>query len=84
MNYRWVKGLVLSIYTFGFPIEARPYKSNERNLDSRTASCHFVVILKGLKGSSFDPSNRSFFKKGNVNFIEDCGSIKVKNITFEE
>ncbi|RVW68066.1 Retrovirus-related Pol polyprotein from transposon TNT 1-94 [Vitis vinifera] len=52
--------------------EARPYKPNEKKLDSRTVSCYFVGYSERSRGFKFyDPSTRSFFETGNAKFIED-------------
>ncbi|RVX08106.1 Retrovirus-related Pol polyprotein from transposon TNT 1-94 [Vitis vinifera] len=56
----------------GCPAEARPYKPNEKKLDSRTVSCYFVGYFERSRGFKFyDPSTRSFFETGNAKFIED-------------
>ncbi|RVW88213.1 Retrovirus-related Pol polyprotein from transposon TNT 1-94 [Vitis vinifera] len=52
--------------------KARPYKPNEKKLDSRTVSCYFVGYSERSRGFKFyDPSSRSFFEVGNAKFIED-------------
>ena len=83
MSYGRVRSLVLDICTSGCPAEARPYRPNERKLDSRTVSCYFVGYPERSKGYKFyDPSSRSFFETGNAKFIEDSGSTQVKEVIF--
>ncbi|RVW68648.1 Retrovirus-related Pol polyprotein from transposon TNT 1-94 [Vitis vinifera] len=67
------KNLVLGTCMSGVcPAEARPYKPNEKKLDSRTVSCYFVGYSERSRGFKFyDPSTRSFFETGNAKFIED-------------
>ncbi|RVX19364.1 Retrovirus-related Pol polyprotein from transposon TNT 1-94 [Vitis vinifera] len=56
----------------GCPVEARPYKPNEKKLDSRTMSCYFVGYSERSRGFKFyDSSTRFFFETGNAKFIED-------------
>ncbi|RVW67425.1 Retrovirus-related Pol polyprotein from transposon TNT 1-94 [Vitis vinifera] len=60
------------LHVWGCPVEARPYKPNEKKLDSRTMSCYFVGYSERSRGFKFyDPSSRSFFETGNAKFIED-------------
>ena len=49
------------LHVWGCPTEARPYKPNEKKLDSKTVNCYFVGYSKGREVSSFmtpqlDPS----------------------------
>ena len=56
------KPSIRHLHIWGFLVEARPYRPNERKLDSRTMSCYFVGYLEISTGFKFyDPSNRSFF-----------------------
>ncbi|RVW46052.1 Retrovirus-related Pol polyprotein from transposon TNT 1-94 [Vitis vinifera] len=72
----------------GCPAEARPYKPNEKKLDSRTVSCYFVRYSERSRGFKFyDPSTRSFFETGNAKFIEDVelsGRESLRKVVFEE
>ena len=72
----------------GCPAETRPYRPNEKKLDSITVSCYFVGYSEWSRGFKFyDPSNKSFFKIGNAKFIEDVdysGSDQNRKIVFEE
>ncbi|RVW88542.1 Retrovirus-related Pol polyprotein from transposon TNT 1-94 [Vitis vinifera] len=72
----------------GCPAKARPYKPNEKILDSRTVSCYFVGYSKRSRGFKFyDPSSRSFFEIGNAKFIEDVelsGREPLRKVVFEE
>ena len=57
---------------WGCPTEARPYRPNERKLNSRTISCYFVEYFERSRGYKFyDPTTRSIFKTGNAWFFED-------------
>ena len=79
------KPSIRHLHVWGCPAEARPYRPNERKLNSRTVSCYFVVYPERSKGYKFyDPSSRSFFETGNAKFIEDSGSTQVKEVIFEE
>ena len=54
------------------PAQARPYVPKERKLDSRTASCYFVIYSeKSCDLKFYDPSTRRIFKTRNVYFFED-------------
>ncbi|RVW62736.1 Retrovirus-related Pol polyprotein from transposon TNT 1-94 [Vitis vinifera] len=72
----------------GCPAKARPYKPNEKKLDSRTVSCYFVGYSKRSRGFKlYDPSTRSFFETGNTKFIEDVELSEresLRNVVFEE
>ena len=79
------KPSIRHLHVWGCPAEARPYKPNERKLDSMTVSCYFVGYPERSKGYKFyDPSSRSFFETGNATFIEDSGSTQVKEVIFQE
>ena len=73
---------------WGCLAEARPYKPNERKLDSRTLSCHFVGYSERSRGYKFyDPTTNTIFETGNVVFFEDDEFVrgeKARNIAFEE
>ncbi|RVX18298.1 Retrovirus-related Pol polyprotein from transposon TNT 1-94 [Vitis vinifera] len=54
------------------PAKVRPYKPNEKKLDSKTVSCYFVGYFERSNGFKFyDPSIRSFFEMSNAKFIEN-------------
>ena len=79
------KPSIRHLHVWGCLAEARPYRPNERKLDSRTVSCYFVGYPERSKGYKFyDPSSRSFFEMSNAKFIEDSGSTQVKEVIFEE
>ena len=64
------KPSIRHLHVWGCPAEARPYRPNERKLDSRTVSCYFVGYPERSKGYKFyDPSSVSFFETGNAKFI---------------
>nr|CAN75475.1 hypothetical protein VITISV_006889 [Vitis vinifera] len=69
------KPSIRHLHVWGCPAEARPYKPNEKKLDSRTVSCYFVGYSKRSRGFKFyDPSTRSFFETSNAKFIKDVES----------
>ena len=82
------KPSIRHLHVWGCPVEARPYKPNEKKLDSRTVSCYFVGYSERSRGFKFyDPSTRSFFKTGNAKFIEDVelsGRESLRKVLFEE
>ncbi|RVW22573.1 Retrovirus-related Pol polyprotein from transposon TNT 1-94 [Vitis vinifera] len=82
------KPSIRHLYVWGCPAEARPYKPNEKKLDSRTVSCYFVGYSERSRGFKFyDPSSRSFFETGNAKFIEDVGLSgrePLRKVVFEE
>ncbi|RVW49821.1 Retrovirus-related Pol polyprotein from transposon TNT 1-94 [Vitis vinifera] len=89
MSYGLARNLVLgTCMSGGCPAEARPYKPNEKKLDSRTVSCYFVGYSERSRGFKFyDPSTRSFFETGNAKFIEDVelsGREPLRKVVFEE
>ena len=65
---------------------ARPYRPNERKLDSRTISCNFVGYSERSRGYKFyDPTTRSIFETGNAWFFEDeefAGGERIKDFVF--
>ena len=82
------KPSIRHLHVWGCLAKARPYKPNEKKLDSRTVSCYFVGYFERSRGFKFyDPSTRSFFETGNVKFIEDVelsGREPLRNVVFEE
>ncbi|WJZ95165.1 hypothetical protein VitviT2T_013955 [Vitis vinifera] len=82
------KPSIRHLHVWGCPAEARPYKPNEKKLDSRTMSCYFVGYSERSRGFKFyDPSSRSFFEMGNAKFIEDVelsGREPLRKVVFEE
>ncbi|RVW81995.1 Retrovirus-related Pol polyprotein from transposon TNT 1-94 [Vitis vinifera] len=82
------KPSIRHLHVWGCPAEARPYKPNEKKLDSRTVSCYFVGYSERSRGFKFyDPSTRSFFETGNAKFIEDVelsGRESLRKVVFEE
>ena len=66
------KPSIRHLHVWGYPAEARPYKPNEKKLDSRTVSCYFVRYSEMLRGFKlYDPSTRFLFEMSNAKFIED-------------
>ncbi|RVW84956.1 Retrovirus-related Pol polyprotein from transposon TNT 1-94 [Vitis vinifera] len=82
------KPSIRHLHVWGCPAKARPYKPNEKKLDSRTVSCYFVGYSERSRGFKFyDPSTRSFFETGNAKFIEDVelsGREPLRKVVFEE
>ena len=81
------KPSIRHLHIWGCPAEARPYKPNERKLDSKTVSCYFVGYAERSRGFKFyDPTTRSFFETGNARFLEDVefGGKELRNVTFDE
>ncbi|RVW79277.1 Retrovirus-related Pol polyprotein from transposon TNT 1-94 [Vitis vinifera] len=82
------KPSIRHLHVWGCPTEARPYKLNEKKLNSRIVSCYFVGYFERSRGFKFyDPSTRSFFETGNAKFIEDVelsGREPLRNVVFEE
>ncbi|RDX69076.1 hypothetical protein CR513_51855, partial [Mucuna pruriens] len=68
--------------------EVRPYRPDERKLDSIIVSCYFVGYAKRSRGYKFyDPISRSFFKTRNVRTLEKVEFEKeenIRNVFFEE
>lgn len=76
-------------HVWGCPTEARPYKPNERKLDSRTVSCYFIGYSERSRGFKFYcPSINTIIETDNVKFIEDVESSgsaqQPRNFEFEE
>ncbi|KAA0032927.1 Retrovirus-related Pol polyprotein from transposon TNT 1-94 [Cucumis melo var. makuwa] len=75
-------------HMWGCPTEARPYRSNERQLDPRTINCYFVGYSEHSQGFKFyDPTSKSFFEIGNAKFLEDVefeGEDNIKKVVFDD
>jgi len=72
---------------WGCPSEARPYRPNEKKLDSRTISCYFVGYTERSKGYRFYcPKDRSFVETDNAKFFEDIENSgrSSSDLIFEE
>ncbi|RVW16631.1 Retrovirus-related Pol polyprotein from transposon TNT 1-94 [Vitis vinifera] len=82
------KPSIRHLHVWGCPAEARPYKPNEKKLNSRTVSCYFVGYSERSGGFKFyDPSTISFFEMGNAKFIEDVELSErepLRKVVFEE
>ena len=82
------KPSISHLHIWRCPAEARPYRPNEKKLDSRTVSCYFVGYSERSRGYKFyNPTLKSFFETGNARFLEDIEfgrEDKVRNIVFEE
>ena len=76
------------LHIWGCLAEARPYRPNERKLDSRTISCYFVGYFERSRSYKFyDPTTSSIFETGNARFFEDVefeGGERTKDFVFEE
>jgi len=70
-------------HVWGCPTEARPYRPNERKLDSRTISCYFVGYFERSRGFKFYcPSTNTIIETDNAKLIEDVessGSAQTRN-----
>ncbi|KAL8151225.1 hypothetical protein V2J09_021033 [Rumex salicifolius] len=67
--------------------EARPYRPNERKLESKTISCYFVGYAECSRGFKFyDPTNHSFFETGHSRFLKDVefGGKGLRNVSLDE
>ena len=50
------------LHIWGCPVEARPYRPNEKKLNSRTISCYFIRYSKRSRGYKFyDPTTKAIF-----------------------
>ncbi|KAH7834402.1 hypothetical protein Vadar_015602 [Vaccinium darrowii] len=82
------KSSLRHFHVWGCPTEARPYRPNERKLDSRTVSCYFVGYSERSRGFKFYcPSTNTIIETDNAKFIEDVessGSAQTRNFLFEE
>ena len=76
------------LHIWGCPAEARPYRPNEKKLDSRTISCYFIGYSERSRGYKFyDPTTKAIFETGNARFFEDvefAGGERIKDLVFEE
>ena len=76
------------LHIWGCPTEARPYRTHEKKLDSRTVSCYFIGYSERSRGYKFcDPTTKSIFEMGNARFFEDVkfdGGDKDSDFAFEE
>lgn len=53
---------------WGCPAEARPYRPNEKKLDSKTVSSYFIGYSERSRGYKFyDPATKSIFETGTAN-----------------
>ena len=72
----------------GCPAEARPYRPNEKKLDSRTISCYFIGYSERSRGYKFyDPTTKVIFETGNARFfkaVEFVGGERIKDLVFKE
>ena len=82
------KPSIWHLHVWGCPVEARPYKTNEKKLDSRTVNYYFVRYSKRSRGFKFyDPPSKSLFETGNAKFIKDVelsGKEPLRKVVFEE
>lgn len=73
---------------WGCPAEARPYRPNEKKLDSRTISSYFIGYSERSRGYKFyDLTTRTIFETGTAVFFEDVSfgrDSQVRDIVFEE
>jgi len=70
----WVgrKPSLKHFHLWGCPAEARPFKPNERKLDSRTMSNYFIGYSERSSGYKFyDPKLKTIFETGTTTFFED-------------
>ncbi|KAJ4710364.1 Retrovirus-related Pol polyprotein from transposon TNT 1-94 [Melia azedarach] len=76
------------LHVWGCPAEARPYRANEKKLDSRTVSCYFIGYSERSRGYKFyDPRTKSIFESRNARFFEDVELARgdnVRDFVFEE
>ena len=86
----WVgkKPSLKHFHVWGCPVEARPYKPNERKLDSRTVSNYFIGYSERSKGYKFyDPKLKTIFETGTATFFEDIEfgeKNKIRDFVLEE
>ena len=82
------KPSIRPLHVWRCPAKARPYKPNEKKLDSKTVRCYFVGYSERSRGFKFyDSSTRSFFETNNAKFIEDVelsGREPLRKVVFEE
>ncbi|RVX20917.1 Retrovirus-related Pol polyprotein from transposon TNT 1-94 [Vitis vinifera] len=82
------KPSIRHLHAWGCPVDVRPYKPNEKKLDSRTVSYYFVGYSERSRGFKlYDPSTRSLFETDNAKFIEDVELSErepLRKVVFEE
>jgi len=75
-------------HVWGCPAEARPYKPNEKKLDSRTVSSYFIGYSERSRGYKFyDPILKTIFETGTATFFEDIefgGKNQIRKFVLEE
>jgi len=73
---------------WGCPVESRPYKPNEKKLDSRTISSYFIGYSQRSRGYKFyDPILKTIFETGTATFFEDIefgGKNQIRKFVLEE
>ena len=76
------------LHISGCPPETRPYRPNEKKLNSITISCYFIGYSERSRGYKFyDPTIKAIFETGNARFFEDVefvGGEKIMDFVFEE
>nr|KAJ0189297.1 hypothetical protein LSAT_V11C800450030 [Lactuca sativa] len=82
------KSCLTHLCIWGCLAEARPYRLNEKKLDSKTVSSYFIGYYERSRGYKFyDPATKSIFETGSATFfeyVEFGGENKVRDIVFEE
>ena len=75
-------------HVWGCPTEVRPYKPNEKKLDSRTVSSYFIDYSERSRGYKFyDPILKTIFETETATFFEDIefeGKNKIRKFVLEE
>ena len=75
------------LHIWGCPAEARPYRPNEKKLNSKTVRCYFVGYSERSRGYKFyDPKTKSIFEMGNAWFFEDvefAGRIRLEILSLK-
>ena len=75
-------------HIWGCPAELRPYRPNEKKLDSRIISYYFIGYSERSRGYKFyDPMTKFFFETGNARIFEDVEfkrRDKVRDLVFEK
>ena len=75
-------------YIWECPAEARPYRPQEKKLDSKIVTSYFVGYSKHFRGyKSYVPTLKTIFETGTTQFFKDVEfreRNKVREITFEE
>ncbi|KAL6178305.1 hypothetical protein ACLB2K_049823 [Fragaria x ananassa] len=80
------KPSLMHFRTWGCPTKARPYNPDEKKLDSRTITCHFIGYLDKSKGYKFycpSHSNR-IIETNKAKFLEDNMPSFVQDLVLEE